>query len=354
MRVLAVVLLCASTVVAQHWQKQESHTDASLRGVKAVSDKVCWASGTGGTVLRTTDGGQHWQVIHVTGAEKLDFRDIEAPNNDANTAVVMSAGPAEQGQAKIFKTTDGGAHWKETFSTDRKGVFLDSIAFWDSKHGIGLSDPVDGRFVLIETEDGGASWRFVMPRFMPDALPGEGAFAASGTAIVYDRAAPVFITGGSSSARIFYQQGASWYAEAIPWPMSAPSAGLFGQSYRPDMHGGGADGIAVGGDYSQPRSRGHYVFIKKFEHGWKAVEADVPYLSGVSELSVGANAIAVGTAGCVEIVFGRSSVSVRDAQCTVPLNAISGPRGRGRVWAVGPKGAILRGKVSTYNSGKLE
>ncbi|HEX6559976.1 MAG TPA: hypothetical protein VF021_10950, partial [Longimicrobiales bacterium] len=34
-----------------------SSSDASLRGISVVSADVAWASGTRGTVLRTTDGG---------------------------------------------------------------------------------------------------------------------------------------------------------------------------------------------------------------------------------------------------------------------------------------------------------
>ena len=39
------------------WVFQDSHSDASLRGLSVVDDLVAWAGGSGGTVLRTTDGG---------------------------------------------------------------------------------------------------------------------------------------------------------------------------------------------------------------------------------------------------------------------------------------------------------
>ena len=41
------------------WQMQESGTTASLRGIDSVDGKIAWASGSGGTVLRTIDGGAH-------------------------------------------------------------------------------------------------------------------------------------------------------------------------------------------------------------------------------------------------------------------------------------------------------
>ena len=36
---------------------QDSGTTAGLRGIDSVDGTVAWASGTEGTVLRTTDGG---------------------------------------------------------------------------------------------------------------------------------------------------------------------------------------------------------------------------------------------------------------------------------------------------------
>ena len=49
-----------------HWTTQTSGVTARLRGVSAVSERVAWASGSGSTVLRTMDGGQSWQKLHVT------------------------------------------------------------------------------------------------------------------------------------------------------------------------------------------------------------------------------------------------------------------------------------------------
>src|SRR4051794_26076732 len=173
MRPLLICLaLTVSSVCSAQWKKPDSGTDASFRGVSAVSAEVCWVSGSKGTVLRTTDGGSHWSKLPVPNADRLDFRDIEA--FDANTAIIMSAGLAEQGAGRIFKTEDAGAHWKEVLTTDRKGVFFDSMAFWDHHHGIVFSDPVDGHFVLWITKDGGDSWQELHPESIPAALPSEG------------------------------------------------------------------------------------------------------------------------------------------------------------------------------------
>src|SRR5260221_2509338 len=123
--ILAALLLIAS--MHAQWQKIPVATSASLRGLDVVNAKVIWASGTEGTVIRTVDAGKTWSVITVAGAEKLDFRGIKA--FDANTAGIISSGPAEKGQAKIFRTTDGGKSWKLAFEEKRAGIFFDAVAF---------------------------------------------------------------------------------------------------------------------------------------------------------------------------------------------------------------------------------
>ena len=57
---LSLTHLLTTTLQAQ-WTIQQSHTTASLRGIHALGNGIAWASGTEGTVLRTTDDGTTWQ-----------------------------------------------------------------------------------------------------------------------------------------------------------------------------------------------------------------------------------------------------------------------------------------------------
>jgi photosystem II stability/assembly factor-like uncharacterized protein len=275
---LLCLSLIASNFCAAQWTKLDSGTDASFRGVSAVDANVCWVSGSKGTVLRTTDGGKHWTKLPVPNAEKLDFRDVEA--FDASTAIIMSAGPAEQGAGKIFKTTDAGSHWKEVLNADRKGVFFDSMAFWDKQRGIVFSDPVDAKFVLYTTIDGGDSWQELHPDSMPPALPNEGAFAASGTAIAVAGKNDVwFGTGGASVARVFHSSdhGKHWTVAEVPIAAGKASAGVFGVAFKDPRHG-----VAVGGDYLKPNEE--LTALAMTGDGgkhWKAVPQKLVPLGGV-------------------------------------------------------------------------
>ncbi len=109
---------------------------ARLRGVSAVSDRVAWASGSGGTVLRTDDGGAKWQKLTVT-TDVVDFRDIDAI--DDRTAYVLSIGNGPA--SRIYKTTDAGATWTEQYRSNDPKMFLDAMSFLGCR-----SRHRDGRF----------------------------------------------------------------------------------------------------------------------------------------------------------------------------------------------------------------
>jgi photosystem II stability/assembly factor-like uncharacterized protein len=147
----SVLLSTLCPLKAQVWTPQTSNTTSALRGVSAVSAKVVWASGTKGTFLITTDGGENWKAGTVSGAANLDFRAVHA--FDDKTAVLLSIGSGEQ--SRVYKTKDGGGTWDAVYTNPDPKGFFDALAFWDASHGILLGDPVDGHFVVMTTDDGG-------------------------------------------------------------------------------------------------------------------------------------------------------------------------------------------------------
>lgn len=130
-----------------------SGTKTSLRGLSVVNDNIVWVSGSNGTVGKSTNGGKNWKWFTVKGFEKSDFRDIEA--FDAVTAVIIAV--AEPGY--ILKTNDGGETWKVVYENKTKGMFLDAMEFWNEQSGIVIGDPIDGRFFITRSFDGGNTWQ---------------------------------------------------------------------------------------------------------------------------------------------------------------------------------------------------
>ena len=210
---------------------------ARLRGLSAVSPRVVWASGTGGTVIRTEDGGATWTRSTIPETDKLDFRDIDAVNE--RTAYVLSIGDGDA--SRIYKTTDAGRTWALQFRNADKQAFYDAMAFRDSRHGFAFSDSVDGRLVILETDDGGAHWSRISEG-LPAAQENEGAFAASGTNIAID-GDRIWIATSRSRVIMSADNGRRWSAVSTPVP-AGPSAGLFSIAFASRDRG-----IVVGGDY---------------------------------------------------------------------------------------------------------
>jgi photosystem II stability/assembly factor-like uncharacterized protein len=192
---------------------QASGTTQLLIGISPVNENVVWASGTGGTWVRTTDGGTTWQTGRVPGADTLQFRDVHAV--DSNTAWLLSIGNGDQ--SRIYHTTDGGKNWTLQFTNPEPKAFYDCFDFWDARHGIAVSDAVDGHTVMIETRDG-EHWTPIPSANLPAALDAEGSFAASGTCMIARPGGHAWNAAGTPLARLFHtgDYGHSWTVDTIP------------------------------------------------------------------------------------------------------------------------------------------
>lgn len=256
MRYLWTVLVAATALGQSGPRVQISHTTENLRGVSAVSRQIAWASGTHGTYLRTTDGGRTWTPAQVPEAGALDFRGAVAFS--ADEAFLMSSGPGEM--SRIYHTGDAGRHWQLQFTNTNPKGFFDSMAFWDSKHGVVVGDPIPDesgklRFEILLTDDG-QNWKTIQPAQMPAALEGEGAFAASNSCIALVRSGSdsnIWFATGGKTARVFHSadRGQSWEVFDTPMVHGPVSAGIFSIAFRDAMHG-----VISGGDYKRPKADG--------------------------------------------------------------------------------------------------
>jgi len=225
-------------------------TNTSLRGLSistANNQKIIWATGSNGVVLRSPDAGKSWPGLLIDGDGAKDFRGVQSFG--ANIAYIFSVG--NDNKSRIYKTSDAGQTWRTEHSDPRPAFFLDALVCRTEKVCFAISDPIDGRFPILHTEDG-EHWTELPKNSEPSALPTEGLFAASNSSLILcgaNKSDILFATGGPS-ARVFHStdNAKTWSVVTTPILSGNASAGIFSIACN--------DGtvVAVGGDYRNPTS----------------------------------------------------------------------------------------------------
>lgn len=319
------------------WSVQTSGIQTNLRGVSASRDldassaPIVWASGSNGVILKSEDSGGTWKELRVEGGDALDFRGIQ--NFDAKMAYVMSSGEGEK--SRIYKTTDGGSSWELQYTDKRAGFFLDALVCNATNECFALSDPVDGKFLIVHTADG-RHWQDLPRENMPVALPGEGVFAASNTAMtIYGGKEIYFGTGGAKAARVFHSTdlGRTWTVTETPVAIGNASSGIF------SIVRAGNTMIAVGGDYRAPDATSSVAaYSRDGGRTWQlAAEQPSGFRSGVARV-VGETFFAVGPNGEDISTDGGAHWTRTDA---LNLNAVAVLDAE-HAWAVGAKGTVAK------------
>lgn len=167
----------------------------------AGNGQVVVAGGAAGAVLRSTDGGQHWQreqlaqpatlvdvavcpdgsFVGVDFYRKVWFADAQGQHWTARAleqqaqGLAVACGPGNRAwvvgaNATIVSTTDQGRHWT-TQSLD-EDTLLSTVQFIDERHGV-----ITGEFgVVLTSDDAGTTWQR-QPVSRPDFYPYATLFA---------------------------------------------------------------------------------------------------------------------------------------------------------------------------------
>ena len=245
--VFIFIIACSlNSLTAQNITILTSDTKTSIRGLSVVDDRIIWVSGSNGTVGKSVDSGHTFKWLTVKNMEQTDFRDIEA--FDENTAVIMGiATPAH-----ILRTTDGGENWQIVFEDNTKGMFLDAMDFKNNKDGIVIGDPIDGQFFMAKTNDSGQHWKNISSEMKAFADSGEACFASSGTNITYlNKKETVFVSGGSSSHIFMHNK-----KNKLPIIQGTTSTGANSIAIKNKKNM-----IVVGGDFNAKNSSAKNCFI---------------------------------------------------------------------------------------------
>jgi photosystem II stability/assembly factor-like uncharacterized protein len=297
--------LLRSTNGGDTWELVTGSADR-LRGASFVSRRRGWAVGGWGTVLRTKDAGRSWRP-QESGIRR-ELRDVRGI--DENRAVAVGRNGA------IIRTEDTGKTWVEgkigglpPRANDHYPE-LNSVFFRDAQVGWAVGGTVGGRGVVLRTDDGGRMW-------------GQGADALTGhlTDVYFPEIRNGWITSDSGFIYASTDGGLTWRPE-----YRAP-AGIRA------VHAIGDRAWAVGDGG---------LILRRDSGTWKSARAPVRRTLNAVVFVSADTGWAAGTDGTVL----RSTDGGLSWQVVPPVEGVdlydlaSAPRGR--VWAVGAGGMVLR------------
>ena len=139
----------------QSWRQQNIASQENFQAVEFKDSLNGWFCGTGGTMFHTSDGGKSWSRQSTGTQQTLNDLSFTAKQGWA------------VGSGVVLKTTNGGDSWQKLNTTvlDSIRAFTDftSVAFVSEKKGWILSDCGE----RLTTNDGGVSWNYkvIFPSF---------------------------------------------------------------------------------------------------------------------------------------------------------------------------------------------
>jgi photosystem II stability/assembly factor-like uncharacterized protein len=288
-KIFVVALFFHSAVLSQPLKLESIPVavDVTFWSISAPDEKTAWVSASKGTVAISIDGGKNWTFKTVKGFESREFRSIYAL--DDKVAVIACVGSP----AFILRTVDGGVSWSTVYENSRKEAFIDGIDFWNDKEGLAYGDPIDGRMLLLRTQDNGQTW-------VPDngstlsVAPGEASFASSGTGIrcIGDNTA-IMATGGQVSRVLMsHDKGHTWQASGPMLRQGSNTGGIFSISF-----GNAKQGILVGGDFADSLANETGLYTNDGGKSWKKPRRSPGRSMWCVEFITASTAIAVGPSG---------------------------------------------------------
>jgi photosystem II stability/assembly factor-like uncharacterized protein len=176
--ILLVALVVISDAVAQ-WIPQNSGTTNDLKSVYFTDELTGYAVGNSGTILKTTNGGDIWELKN--SGTTIDLNSVHFPVPEIGYVVGGNSDPPSS--SLILKTINGGTNWipqNSGISDILKSVYFTEVetGYAVGRNGVGA----DARSVVIKTTNGGNQWDTILTSlthrysfnsiFFPDATSG--------------------------------------------------------------------------------------------------------------------------------------------------------------------------------------
>jgi photosystem II stability/assembly factor-like uncharacterized protein len=182
----------------QNWNLLQTNKRADLYAIEPIGDNILIAAGDSGLIMRSTNAGDSWSTIRFQAG--LLYRKVKFPT--ALTGYVC-------GNAGIMaKSTNGGLNWTSINSFTAANLF--SMDFLDVNNGA-----IGGNEIILLTSNGGANWIAQNAYFYPFSQAVGVSYLDSNTIVA------------AETRGLFYKttnRGAVWDTASLPIPL------LFGGS----------------------------------------------------------------------------------------------------------------------------
>lgn len=236
----------------------------SIRALE-VDETTVFFAGSGGHFGYLNPQDLHVQFMDRTANKQLEFRSLS--RTPAKAFLLSVDNPAY-----LFEVDSLGTQ-RLLFKQDKKGTFFDAMAFWNDQEGLMVGDPIENCLALYTTRDAGENWHPVDCEQLPEAVKGEGAFAASNSNIAIQGDSTWVLSGGTVS-RVYFSpdKGKNWQVFNTPLVQGKNTTG----GYSIDFYNS-TIGIAIGGDYTEPTfSKANKIRTQDGGKTWEVIANDSP------------------------------------------------------------------------------
>ena len=172
----------------QNWIPRQNGSDFRVHKIVATDARHAWAGLEGGDILKTVDGGKHWnrQKAYVGSSPNgAMIAGIAFPNQQNGWACIRG-NTGTPGVPSVLKTTDSGENWQDVNNAQPHNCW--AIDTFDNQTIVSVGFDGGGA-PIVRSTDGGQSWTLTRYTGGPvirdvDMVSGQVGYMAAGSQIL--------------------------------------------------------------------------------------------------------------------------------------------------------------------------